>query len=130
MLDNPAAPDVFVYHLDDRREVTREHSMSGDISVIGVAGSGLDADVRTGSLVAWTGGAPAIMDPATWYWRRGSACGAPPKAVANGTFGRFRYISYLNVFILVNKPEEDVYFYKLSAGCGVKDSSAPPATRR
>ena len=128
-LDNPAAPDVFIYDLDGRGDVTGAYPMSGDTSVISVAGLGLDVDARTGSLVAWAGGAPAIMDPATWHWRRGSARGAPPKAVANGTFGRFRYIPYLNVFILVNKPEEDVHFYKLAAGCGTKESPAPPAAR-
>lgn len=129
-LANPPAPDVFIYDLDGRGDVTDAYPMSGDTSVISVAGPGLDADARTGSLVAWAGGAPAIMDPATWHWRRGSARGAPPQAVGNGTYGRFRYIPYLNVFILVNKPEEDVHFYKLSAGCGPRDSISPAPARR
>ena len=129
-LKDPAVPDVFVYDLEGKRDVTGAHTMSGDTGVISVAGPGLDADARTGSLVAWAGGAPAIMDPATWHWRRGSARGAPLQAVGNGTYGRFRYIAYLNVFILVNKPEEDVHFYKLSAGCGKKDSTSPTAARR
>jgi hypothetical protein len=34
------------------------------------------------------------------------------------------------VFILVNKPEKDVHFYKLSAGCGPQDKAAPGAARR
>jgi hypothetical protein len=126
-LKNPAAPDVFVYDLDARRDVTGAHPMTGDTSVIASDGLGLDVDVRSGSLVAWAGGAPAIMDPATWHWRRGNARGAPPQAVGNGTYGRFRYIAYLNVFILVNKPEEDVHFYKLSAGCGKKNTISPAA---
>ena len=126
-LANPPAPDVFIYDLDGRGDVTAAYPMSGDTSVISVAGPGLDADARTGSLVAWAGGAPAIMDPATWHWRRGSARGAPPQAVGNGTYGRFRYVPYLNVFILVNKPDEDVHFYKLSAGCGKNDTISPVA---
>jgi hypothetical protein len=129
-LKSPAAPDVFVYDLDGKRDVTGAYPMSGDTGVISVAGLGLDADARTGELVAWAGGAPAIMDTATWHWRRGSSRGAPPQAVRNGTYGRFRYIAYLNVFILVNKPEEDVHFYKLSAGCGKKDSTSPVASVR
>jgi hypothetical protein len=36
----------------------------------------------------------------------------------NGTFGRFRYVAYLNAFILVNEPGQNVYFYKLTPGCG------------
>jgi hypothetical protein len=129
-LDKPAAPDVFLYDLDGRCDVTGAYPMSGDTSVISVSGLGLDVDLRTGSLVAWAGGAPAIMDSATWHWRRGSARGAPPQAVGNGTCGHFRYIPYLNVFILVNKPEEEVHFYKLTAGCGPRESFSPTAVRR
>lgn len=70
------------------------------------------------------------MDSATRHWRRGSARGAPPQAVGNGTYGRFRYIPHLNVFILVNKPEEDVHFYKLTAGCGPRENFSPTAARR
>lgn len=126
-LANPPAPDEFIYDLDGRGDVTGSYPMSGDTSVISVVGPGLDADARTGSLVAWAGGAPAIMDPADWHWRRGSARGAPPQAVGNGTYGRFRYVPYLNVFILVNRPDEDVHFYKLSAGCGKNDTISPVA---
>lgn len=130
VLKNPEAPDVFVYDLDGRRDVTGAYPMTGDTSVIAAVGLGMDTDAKTGSVVAWAGGAPAIMDPATWHWRRGSARGAPPQAVGNGTYGRFRYISYLNVFILVNKPDEDVHFYKLLAGCGPKSTILPRAGGR
>jgi len=129
-LANPPAPDVFIYDLDGRGDVTAAYPMSGDTSVISTAGLGLDVDTRTGSLVAWAGGAPAIMDTTTWHWRRGSARGAPAQAVGNGTYGRFRYIAYLNVFILVNKPEEDVHFYKLTPGCGPRDGIPASATGR
>jgi hypothetical protein len=125
VLEKSAAPDVFIYHLDSQHEVTADYPMRGDTSVISVPAPGLDADLRTGSLVAWSGGAPAIMDPATWSWRRGSARGAPAQAVVNGTFGRFRYIPYLNVFILVNRADEDVHFYKLTSGCGSRDEAIP-----
>ncbi len=124
-LKSPVAPDVFVYDLDGQRDATGTYRMSGDTSVISVAGLGLDVDTRSGALVAWAGGAPAIMDPATWHWRRGSSRGAPVQPVGNGTFGRFRYIPYLNVFILVNRPEEDVHFYKLTAGCGSREEAMP-----
>jgi len=45
--------------------------------------------------------------------------------VGNGTFGHFRYIPYLNVFILVNLPDDDVHFYKLTQGCGSRDEAIP-----
>jgi hypothetical protein len=125
MLKNPEAPDVFIYDLDSQRDATGAYRMTGDTSVISVPGPGLDVDTRSGALVAWAGGAPAIMDPATWHWRRGSARGAPAQAVGNGTFGRFRYIPYLNAFILVNRPDDDVHFYKLTAGCGSREEAMP-----
>ncbi|MDI1450127.1 hypothetical protein [Polyangium sp. 6x1] len=31
---------------------------------------------------------------------------------------RFRYIAQYNVFVLVNRADENVFFYKHTAGCG------------
>ena len=46
-------------------------------------------------------------------WTRGSATGAPADPVANGTYGRWRYVQYLNVFVLFNDPAEDVWVARL-----------------
>ncbi|MGC4119485.1 MAG: hypothetical protein QM765_33935 [Myxococcales bacterium] len=115
------APDFFVYDIDGDADVTASFTMSGDLSVIAGKAPGLAFDEKSGSLVAWSGGAPAIMDPATRAWSRGSAQGAPAQPVDNGTYGRFRYIAYLNVFVLVNGPSDPVHFYKLTAGCGASN---------
>jgi hypothetical protein len=42
--------------------------------------------------------------------------------VDTGTYGRWRYIARLNVFVLVNSVDDDVRFYKHTAGCGVRRS--------
>jgi hypothetical protein len=59
-----------------------------------------------------------VLDLASRIWAPGSSTGAPANQVGTGTYGRFRYVSYLNAFILVNAPGDDVHFYKLTAGCG------------
>ncbi|MEJ7733784.1 MAG: hypothetical protein WKG00_31885 [Polyangiaceae bacterium] len=51
-------------------------------------------------------------------WTQKNADGAPAEQVAQGTNGRWRYVPRYNVFILVNEPDEDVRFYKHTAGCG------------
>ena len=70
------------------------------------------------ALVAWTGGSPRILDLESQAWSAGTDVGAPPTQVDAGTYGRWRYIDSYNVFILVNQPGQNVYFYKHTAGCG------------
>jgi len=112
------APDILVWDADTRQDVTSAWATSGDTSVIASTGIGVDYDRAAGALVAWHGGAPAALDLATRVWTRGSATGAPATSVDNGTYGRWRYVDYLNVFILVNHPGDDVAFYKHTGGCG------------
>ncbi|MEQ1502843.1 MAG: hypothetical protein ABMB14_11465 [Myxococcota bacterium] len=112
-------PDVVMFDLDTWADQTASYPMTGDTSVVTRVAPGSDYDTADDAIVSWSGGAPAILDLATLDWRRGTAVGAPADAVPNGTYGRWRYIDHLNVFILVNEPEDDVYFYKNTAGCGV-----------
>lgn len=65
--------------------------------------------------MAWKGGAPYVLDLATKTWSTKSGQGAPASPTGTGTYGRLRYISKYNVFILVNSPNE-VFFYKNSGG--------------
>ena len=51
-------------------------------------------------------------------WTQGSSAGTPTAPVDHGTFGRFRYVRRTNVFVLVNGVDDDVWFYKHTAGCG------------
>jgi hypothetical protein len=81
-------------------------------------GPGADYDSAADTIVAWAGGAPRALDLTTKAWSTKSAVGAPPKPVDAGTYGRFRYIPRYNVFVLVNRWNENVYFYKHTAGCG------------
>jgi len=82
---------------------------------------GLDYDLATGQLVAWSGGAPIEFDTSqsAYQWVERSATGAPAEQIGNGTYGRWRYVERYNVFVLVNDAGRNVYFYKHTAGCGL-----------
>lgn len=95
---------------------------SGGGDVYNVMAPGVDYDPTTDSFVAWPNwGPPYILDLATKVWTKGSAVGAPPITRASnsgGTYGRWRYLAMYNVFVLVNSVDQNVFFYKHSAGCG------------
>lgn len=89
---------------------------SGGGDIFNATAPGFDFDSKADQFVAWKGGAPYILDLATKTWSRGESNGAPPKQVANGTFGRWRYVPEYNVFILVNSVSSNVLFYKNTPG--------------
>ncbi len=113
-------PDVVVWDLAAGQDATAAWTPQGDTRGIQISGTGADLDRAADAIVAWSGGGPNILDLNTKQWRIGSATGAPAQQIDNGTFGRWRYVSYLNVFVLVNDPTEDVYVYKHTGGCGIK----------
>lgn len=113
-----SAPDVIVWNIQSNRDVTADWPLRGDTAVIARQGAGADYDSAADAIVAWSGGAPAILSLTDNTWTLGSSTGAPAAQVANGTYGRFRYVPSLNVFALVNQPTQNVYFYKHTAGCG------------
>ena len=92
---------------------------SGGGDVFDSTAPGFAYDEATDEFVAWpNGGAPRILDLTTLVWREGSAEGAPTSRTSGGTYGRWRYLPEYNVFLLVNSVDENVFFYKHSAGCG------------
>ena len=61
---------------------------------------------------------PYVVDgPEGPSWTTKSGVGAPAAPVPNGTYGRFRYVSAYNVFVLVNDINDNVRFYKHTPGC-------------
>lgn len=60
-----------------------------------------------------------VLDPTTWAWTANQPAGAP-KGKPYGPFGRWRYVAALNAFVVVTGIDEDVHFYKLTAGAGKK----------
>ena len=94
---------------------------SGGGNIYDVAAPGIDYDAATDALVGWpNAGAPYALDLSTRVWTAGGSDGAPTSKNSIGTYGRWRYVGAYNVFILVNSVDENVYFYKNSAGCGAR----------
>lgn len=100
---------------------------SGGGNVYDSPAPGFAYDSKADQFVAWTGGAPRILDLKSKKWRTGSAAGAPEAQVLKGTFGRWRYLPNYNVFILINGVKSNVFFYKnMSGGPRVPKSKALP----
>ncbi|MCB9654195.1 MAG: hypothetical protein H6729_08725 [Deltaproteobacteria bacterium] len=86
---------------------------SGGGDIYNANGPGFDYDSAADAMVAWVNeGGPYVLDLKTKIWTRMSDDDAPTHVNSGGTFGRWRYVPSLNVFILVNSVDENVYFYK------------------
>nr|WP_257458413.1 Ig-like domain-containing protein [Archangium lipolyticum] len=87
---------------------------------------GVDYDPVNDRIVAWKGGGDIYtLDIDTRVWTKHPALGTvvPGPANMNGTFGRFRYVPGLNVFVVVNTVDTNVFVYRL-------DSKPPRLLRR
>lgn len=94
---------------------------------------GLDYDPISGCVVGWAGGSTVyIFDSETFAVSTvtldaGNSV-TPTAANTQGTFGRFRYSPKSNVYIGVNKTNENVYLFKLNADPGGGSGTSITAT--
>jgi hypothetical protein len=105
--------------------------MTGATDILQTEGLGVAYDPVSDRIVAWRGGADVyVLDMNTLIWTRRVPAATntviPTAMDDNGTYGRFRYMPSKNAFIVVNATNQDVYFYKLSAGGGAPPDSIPP----
>jgi hypothetical protein len=83
-----------------------------------VGNPGVDYDPVTDRIVAWKGGGDIYtLDIDTRVWTKHAALSTvvPGPANINGTYGRFRYVPSLNVFVVVNTVDTHVFVYRLDA---------------
>ncbi|MFP2929410.1 Ig-like domain-containing protein [Pyxidicoccus sp. 3LG] len=81
-----------------------------------VGNPGVDYDPVTDRIVAWKGnGDIYTLDLDTRVWTKHAALSTvvPGPANMNGTYGRFRYVPGLNVFVVVNTVDTNVFVYRL-----------------
>ena len=78
----------------------------------------MDYDPTADALVGWVGAGPWVLDLNTKAWSQKSSAGAPTTPVSRGTYGRWRYVPRLNVFVLINGVDDPVAFYKHTPRCG------------
>ena len=89
-------------------------------SILKSAAPGLAYDPVSKHIVAWHGGATVYVlnleDKKHWRWEAREPPASnkivPPRGVDVGTYGRFRYVPALDMFIAVNRISENVYLYK------------------
>jgi hypothetical protein len=103
---------------------------TGDQTIVNTRAPGLAYDPVDKKIVGWAGGTDVFaLDTGTWQWTKMPLASTntvvPTAPNTNGTYGRFRYIPSKNAFVVVNSVDEDVYFYKLSAGTGTAPPQAP-----
>jgi hypothetical protein len=91
---------------------------TGDKDIERAYAPGFDYHGPTGKFVAWTGGAAVhVLDPDDWHWTRlppapGNSADPGP-AQRTGTYGRFRYVPGVDVFVLMNGVDRNVFVYRL-----------------
>ncbi len=89
----------------------------GDTALEFREGIGFIFDPTINKFVGWRNGSEVYtLDPNTWVWEKLEAAPSNsviPSTAGRGVYGRFRYIASKNVYILVNRTTENVYFYKL-----------------
>lgn len=114
-------PQAFKWNLDrggpatDLRAVT-----TGDKEIERAYAPGFDFDEVSRNFVAWSGGTSVyVLDPDHWRWVRQPPAtdntADPGPQQASGTFGRFRYVPGLDVFVLMNGVDRNVFVYRLPA---------------
>lgn len=97
---------------------------TGDTTMVRANNPGCEYDPVMDRVVCWWGGADVyLLNTADWSWeKRSPASGntvTPPQPLANGTYGRFRYVPSKNVYVLANDVAQNVFIYRLSAGTPV-----------
>ena len=108
---------VHVYDIGNNNYADQSWTTTGGSSVVGANDPGLAYDPVLDRVVAWNGGSVYALNPDTKAWTAYNAANAPTPASV-GTYGRWRYVPSVNAFINVNDHQQNVYFYKLTAGTG------------
>lgn len=88
---------------------------TGGAQIIEATDPGLDYDRRADELVGWNGATLWTLDLNSKAWTQRGITGSPDGSGTEAVYGRFRYIDALNVFILIESPDE-VWFYKNTPG--------------
>ena len=112
--------DVKKYEIGAEGRIKQDQLETGEPQdVVGTGNPGFQYDPVLDKFVGWCGGADLyLLDPVTWKWeKRVAAPGnkvTPTAPCGTGTYGRFRYISSRNAYVVVNGVKENVFVGRLS----------------
>jgi hypothetical protein len=96
-------------------DVWQELNATGGTDVPDANAPGFVYDPVRDRFTAWIGGSDIFtldMDALAWTLHTAANAVDPGAPNQNGTFGRFRYVPTWDVFILVNRVDENVFFYR------------------
>lgn len=124
LLFNIGHNSVLVYDLARTPLTGTEWATTGGAAFISQSDVGLDYDPVSDRIVGWNGGAIYALNPETREWTS-YAPSLTPAASSYGTYGRWRYVPGVNAFVNVNSVSDNVYFYKLTEGDGVRIEHGP-----
>jgi hypothetical protein len=112
--------NVYMYDIGNGNYTQQTLQTTGGSAFIEKSHPGLAYDSKIDKIVGWHGGDVYALDMDTKVWTAYNAANAPAPA-NNGTFGRWRYVSKYNAYVIPNRIGENVYFYKLTAGGSAVD---------
>jgi hypothetical protein len=121
--------DGYVYAHSLTTGTRQTLNTTGATAILNETYPGFTYDSVSDRFVAWDGGPYVyVLNMDTLQWTRLSPTNSvtPTPSTPNGTFGRWQYVPSKNVFIGVNKTDQNVWIYKLSPG-GNSSPSAPPS---
>ena len=115
-------PDVIYYDLGfvNGKELPTEVTPTGDLSIFSLSKNvGADFDATTHQIVMWNGGCDVyVMNPKTFVIERRPPAEenveCPSAAPQAGVFNRWRYLPRWNGYLVANRMNEDVWFYRLT----------------
>jgi hypothetical protein len=95
---------------------------TGGAAVVNARGPALIYDPMLKKIVGWGGGSSVYsLDTRTWQWTEHPAtnsvipAGDPARLLV---FSKFQYIPSRNAYVVVNRIDDNVFFYRLSSGTG------------
>jgi hypothetical protein len=122
-------PKVYVWNIDPSSpsaytRTTLSTAPGCSIGAIG-GGPGVAYHNPTGQIAIWvTGNSVQLLNIDTGQCTTQTFSNGP-SALANGTFGRWRYSPASDVFVVVNSVNQNAYTLKLSSSSSPRDTSAP-----
>lgn len=108
-------------------------STSGAKNMESVGNPGAAYDWESDRIVAWDGSATVYaLNVDTNVWQQhppasSNLADPGPQDAVGGTYGRFAYSKSMNVFIVVDSVDENVYIYRFAPGTGTGSDPVPGA---
>jgi hypothetical protein len=126
---------IYSFDLNSSGLTRQTITTSGDQSIVGARYPGIAYDPVSDRIVGWKGGANVYalnLDTRVWTQVGPAATNTviPTNPPSQGTFGRWQYVPSLNVFVIVNSIDQNVYIYRLSSGSATATPPVAPSNLR